>query len=91
MFIQIAQQALDQYGALSSATIYDWARENLQTGRWSFTDGVVMQEYKYTPETLPDPVVGEGYYMFPVRQYFGGEGKIIFPPQWAERKLRSRP
>jgi len=29
--------------------------------------------------------------MFPVRQYFDGEGEIIYPPQWAEQELRSRP
>jgi hypothetical protein len=23
--------------------------------------------------------------MFPVRQYFDGDGKIIFPPGWAEQ------
>lgn len=87
MFIQVAEQALAEYGTLSSATIYRWARENLQTGRWSFTGGMVMPEYKYTPETLPDPVVGPGYYMFPVRQYWSGEGKIIYPPEWAEQRL----
>lgn len=88
MFIEIARNALDEYGELSSETIYRWGKENLQTGEWSYTDGIVMEEYKYTPETLPDPVVGEGYYMFPVRQYFGGEGKVIYPPEWAEQPLR---
>lgn len=88
MFIEIAWNALDEYGELSSETIYRWGKENLQTGEWSYTDGIVMEEYKYTPETLPDPVVGEGYYMFPVRQYFEGEGKIIYPPEWAEQPLQ---
>ena len=88
MFIEIARNALDEYGELSSETIYRWGKENLQTGEWSYTDGIVMEEYKYTPETLPDPVVGEGYYMFPVRQYFEGEGKIIYPPEWAEQPLQ---
>jgi branched-chain amino acid transport system substrate-binding protein len=91
MFIQIAEQALAEYGELSSETIYGWAKENLQTGKWSYTDGIVMQEYKYTPETLPDPVVGAGYYMFPVRQYFGGEGQVVFPPEWAGRALKAKP
>jgi branched-chain amino acid transport system substrate-binding protein len=87
MFIEIARRALAEYGELSSETIYRWTRENLQTGRWSFTGGIVMPEYKYTPETLPDPVVGPGYYMFPVRQYLDGEGTIIYPPDWAEGPL----
>jgi branched-chain amino acid transport system substrate-binding protein len=91
MFIQIAQNALDEYGELSSQAIYQWGRENLQTGKWSYTGGIVMEEYKYTPETLPDPVVGEGYYVFPVRQYFNGEGKIVYPPDWAEQELKPKP
>ncbi len=91
MFIEIAQHALDDYGELTSETIYRWGRENLQTGEWSYTSGIVMEEYRYTPETVPDPVVGEGYYMFPVRQYFDGEGKIIFPPEWAEQPLVPNP
>jgi branched-chain amino acid transport system substrate-binding protein len=91
MFIRIAQHALEEHGELSSKTIYAWARENLQSGDWSYTDGIVMEAYKYTPDTLPDPVVGEGYYMFPVRQYFDGEGKIVYPPDWAEQELVPKP
>jgi branched-chain amino acid transport system substrate-binding protein len=91
MFIQIAEQALAEYGELSSQTIYTWTRENLQTGRWSYTDGIVMEEYKYTPETVPDPVVGQGYYTFPVLQYFDGEGAVIYPPEWAEEELEAKP
>ena len=91
LFIQVAQHALDEYGALSSETIYNWARENLQTGKWSYTDGIVMNEYRYTPETLPDPVVGEDFYIFPVVQYIDGVAKIIYPPEWAEQKLTAKP
>ena len=87
MFIEVAKNALEEHGELTSETIYTWAKENLQTGKWSYTDGIVMEVYQYTPDTMPDPVVGEGYYTFPVRQYFDGQGKIIFPPEWAEQKL----
>ena len=91
MFIQIAEQALAEHGELSSETVYEWARENLQKGKWSYTDGIVMEEYKYTVETMPDPVVGAGYYMFPVRQYFDGEGKVVYPPEWAVQPLEAKP
>jgi len=87
MLIQVAKNALEEHGELTGETIYTWARENLQTGEWSFTDGIIMERYRYTRETLPDPVVGRGYYVFPVRQYFDGEGKIIYPPEWAEQEL----
>jgi branched-chain amino acid transport system substrate-binding protein len=88
MFIQVAEHALEKHGELSSETVYEWARENLQTGEWAYTDGIVMERYQYTPETLPDPVVGPGYYVFPVLQYVGGEGKIVYPSEWAEEGLR---
>jgi branched-chain amino acid transport system substrate-binding protein len=50
-----------------------------------------MEEYKFTPETVPDMVVGKGYFIFPVLQYSNGEGKIIFPPEWAEKELEAKP
>ena len=91
MFIQVAQHALAKYGTLSSDTVYDWAANNLQMGAWAYTDGIVMEAYRYTPETLPDPVVGAGYYMFPVRQYFDGVGRIVYPAEWAEQPLQAKP
>jgi len=91
MFIEMAQHVLDEHDELSSESIYTWGKANLQTGKWSFTDGIVMASYTYTPETLPDPVVGKGYYIFPVRQYGRGKGRIIFPPEWAEAKLSPGP
>ena len=91
LFIQAAQHTFDEYGELTSETLYKWASENLQTGKWSYTDGIVMEEYKYTPETVPDPVVGPGYYIFPVLQYFDGVGKVVFPPEWAEQDLQAKP
>ncbi|MBS3784327.1 MAG: ABC transporter substrate-binding protein, partial [Anaerolineae bacterium] len=86
-FIQAAQQVYDSAGELSSETLADFAKNEIQTGNWSFTDGIVMEEYKYTPETVPDPIVGKGYYIFPVLQYYDGEGHVIFPPEWAEMSL----
>ena len=50
-----------------------------------------MPEYKYMPDTIPDPVVGAGYYMFPVLQYFDGESKIVFPNDIATQPLQAKP
>jgi len=91
MFIEVCKHALEEYGELNSETIYKWAKDNLQTGKWSYKGGIVMNEYKYTPETLPDPVTGAGYYIFPVLQYFDGVGKIVYPPEWAEQELSPKP
>jgi branched-chain amino acid transport system substrate-binding protein len=90
-FIALAQAVYEQTGELSSETIYNFVKDNIWTGEWTFTDGIVMSEYKTTPEDVPDPVVGKGYYIFPVLQYFDGTGKIIYPPDWAEQQLTPKP
>jgi branched-chain amino acid transport system substrate-binding protein len=90
-FIAVARQVYEEYGELSSESLHEWANENLQTGKWSYTDGIVMTEYKFMPDTVPDPIVGKGYYIFPVLQYFDGEGKVIYPPEWAVQELSPKP
>jgi branched-chain amino acid transport system substrate-binding protein len=86
-FLAVAQATYEEYGELSSEAIYNFVKDNVWTGEWTYTDGIVMNEYAATPETVPDPVVGKGYYIFPVLQYFDGEGKIIYPPEWAEQQM----
>ncbi len=90
-FIAMARATHEEYGELNKETIYNFVKNRVWTGEWSYTDGIVMNEYKYTMDTIPDMVVGKGYYIFPVLQYFDGEGKIIYPPEWADQKLASKP
>jgi hypothetical protein len=90
-FLAVAQDAYDEYGELNSEVIYNFVKDNVWTGEWTFTDGILMEEYKTTPSTKPDPVVGKGYYIFPVIQYLNGDGKTIFPPEWAELDLQLKP
>lgn len=89
MFIDIAQQVYDETGELSSETIYQFIQDKVWTGEWTYDDGIVMESYKYTMDTRPDPVVGKGYYTFPVLQYFDGEGKVVWPDEWAEQVLQA--
>ena len=91
LFLKLAQATLAQYGELNRETIYRFGKAKLWTGEFTSTSGVVMRKYQYTPETIPDPVVGRGYYMFPVIQYESGEGKVIWPPELKERELRTGP
>jgi len=86
-FIGAAQTVYENEGELTSESLANFAKNEIQTGDWSYTGGIVMEEYKYTPEVAPDPVTGEGYYTFPVLQYFEGEGHVIFPPEQAEMQL----
>jgi branched-chain amino acid transport system substrate-binding protein len=91
LFIAVANEVYKQTGELTSEGIYNFVKDKVWTGEWTYTDGIVMPEYKYTAETIPDMVVGKGYYMFPVLQYFDGEGKIIYPPDWAVQQLQAKP
>jgi len=90
-FLAVAQDAYDEYGELSSEVIYNFVQDNVWTGDWTFTDGIVMDEYATNMDVVPDPVVGKGYYIFPVLQYFDGEGKVVFPPEWAEQQMEPKP
>jgi branched-chain amino acid transport system substrate-binding protein len=78
--LKILQRTLAKYGSLSSDNIYKVARDELWTGQLTYTDGIIMNEYKFTSDSIPDPVIGKGEYIFPVIQYKGGTGQIVFPP-----------
>ncbi len=78
--LKILQRTLDKYGSLTSANIYKVGTDELWTGQLTYKDGIIMNEYKFTPDTIPDPVIGKGEYIFPVIQYKGGQGQIVFPP-----------
>jgi branched-chain amino acid transport system substrate-binding protein len=90
-FIQVAKNTLAKSGSLNKDTLYQYAKDNVVTGKDTYKDGIVMQEYKYTPETSPDPVVGKGFYTFPVLQYFGGDGKVVWPAEWKVTDLKPKP
>ncbi len=74
------QAVYDEHGEITSALIQQFVEEKVWTGEWTMTDGIVMVEYKYTDETTPDPVVGPGYYTFPVLQYEYVDGKCLGKP-----------
>jgi branched-chain amino acid transport system substrate-binding protein len=90
-FIKILNRTLEKYGKLDKETIHKIFVEEVNTGKLTFSkaDGaIIMNEYRYNAETMPDPVVAPDGYFFPVIQYEGGEGSIVFPPDWADRKLK---
>jgi branched-chain amino acid transport system substrate-binding protein len=91
LFIAAAQAVYQETGALSSETLYAFTQDEIWTGQWTFDDGIMMASYKYAPDTIPDPVVGEGFYLFPIVQSFGGEDFVVFPPAWADQPLTPPP
>lgn len=92
MALEIMQEVYDEHGELSSELIQNFIEENVWTGKWTMTDGLVMIEYKYTEETIPDPIVGPGFYTFPVLQYSYEDGKClgkpIYPIEGAVQELQ---
>lgn len=87
-FIKVMQTTLDTYGDLSTESFMKCAQEKVVTGELTYKDGTIIKEYKYTPESFPDLVVGKDYYIFPVIQYFDGKGKVIWPEELKEADLQ---
>ena len=90
-FIKVLQQALQDTGELTSDSIFKTGKDKMWTTQLTLTDGLLMEEYKFTPETLPDMVVGQGAFVFPVIQYFGGVGKTIWPEEIKEQDMQVPP
>ncbi|WP_214659039.1 ABC transporter substrate-binding protein [Candidatus Formimonas warabiya] len=78
-FIKLANETLKEYGDLNKETLFKFAQDNLWTGQITFKDTVVCPEYRYDQQSLPDPVVAEDGFIFPVVQYFDGKGTVIWP------------
>jgi len=89
-FVKILQRTLENYGQLDKETIYKTMSEEVYTGKLTYNkaDGaIIMNEYRYNMETMPDPVVDRDGYFFPVIQYKGGVGSIVYPEDWAEAEF----
>ena len=91
MLIEIMREVYDSQGTLESKLIQEFVEDQVWTGEWVLNDGIVMAEYKYTEASIPDPVVGPGFYTFPVLQYEYADGKClgksIFPVESAIAEL----
>jgi branched-chain amino acid transport system substrate-binding protein len=90
-FIKVLQTTLADYGEITSETLYKTAQQKLWTGQLTYDDGIIMSQYKFTPETIPDPVVGKGEYVFPVIQYMDGKSNVIWPDEWKTADLQAKP
>ena len=89
-FVKLLKRTLEKYGELNKETIHKVMLEEMNTGKLTYSkaDGaIIMNEYRYNMDTMPDPVVARDGYFFPVIQYKGGEGKIVYPEDWAEAEF----
>ena len=88
--LKILKRTLERDGKLDKAAVHKTMVDEVNTGKLSYTEAdgaIIMKEYKYTAATMPDPVVGPANYFFPVIQYKGGKGSIVFPQAWATKKF----
>lgn len=91
-FIKVLQTTYDDFGELSSENVYQTVKDKVWTGELTFTaeDGaIVMSEYDFSQP--PDPIVGKGYYTFPVLQYMDGDSITIWPPEFQEADIQAKP
>lgn len=87
-FIKILQQVYKDYGNLNKENIYQEGKDKVWTGQLNYTDGILMKEYNFSPQSIPDMEVGKGHFVFPVIQYFGGEGKTIWPDEIKQQDMQ---
>lgn len=93
MFIKILNRTYEKYGTLDKVNIHKIFVEEVQTGKLTFgkADGaLIMNEYRYTAESVPDPVVAKDGYYFPVIQYTNGKGEIVFPDDWKVKEFKAK-
>lgn len=93
MFIKTLQRTNELHGKLDKETIHKTMVDEVNTGKLTYgkADGaIIMNEYKYTADTMPDMVVAPDAYFFPILQYQKGKGSIIFPDDWKEKDFQQK-
>jgi branched-chain amino acid transport system substrate-binding protein len=90
-FIEIMNKTLEEQCAITSETLYKTAQDQLWTGKLTYTDGIIMSNYDFAADSIPDPVVGKGHYIFPALQYKGGEATVVWPAEVATGGITQKP
>lgn len=92
-FLEVLKQTYADFdGELSSENVYKTVQDKVWTGELTFSteDGAIVMA-KYDFSNPPDPIVGKGYYTFPVLQYMDGESVTIWPPEFQQGELQAKP
>jgi branched-chain amino acid transport system substrate-binding protein len=86
LLIKMLERAVAKHGAIDRAAVIDIMDTELMTGTLTLTaaqGAVVMDEYKWTAASAPDPVYDVDHYYFPVAQYqmdgAAPSAAIVFP------------
>jgi branched-chain amino acid transport system substrate-binding protein len=89
-FIKIANRAIDSYGTLDSETITKVGREEVATGKLTYSreEGALMHaRYGTDGANRPDPKISPKDFFFPVIQYANGKGTVVYPPEMQQGKF----
>jgi branched-chain amino acid transport system substrate-binding protein len=81
-FVKIAKRALEKYNKLDSESIYKVGSEEVATGKLTYTSAegaIIHKRYRCTAESAPDPAISPDDFYFPVIQFKGGEGNVVWP------------
>jgi len=87
-FVQIASEVYEEHGQLNGDLLHEAIWDKIRADQFTYADAIIMNEYKFSEESFPDPVVGQDYYIFPVIQYFGGESNLVWPDDWKDADLQ---
>jgi branched-chain amino acid transport system substrate-binding protein len=91
--IKIFKRTLQKYHKLDKETIHKVVVDELYTGKLTFgtKDGaLIMKNYRYDTETIPDPVIAQDAFYFPVLQYMNGKSMIVFPESWKTKDFQQK-
>ncbi|HIJ55307.1 MAG TPA: ABC transporter substrate-binding protein [Deltaproteobacteria bacterium] len=92
--IKIFQKTYEKYGKLDKESIHRFFLDEVATGKVTYnkSDGaLIMNEYRFSPESMPDAVVGKDAFAFPVIQYMNGKSSTVYPEDWKETDIKIKP
>jgi branched-chain amino acid transport system substrate-binding protein len=92
-FIKIARRALEKYGTIDKKTLHRPNLEEVIPGKLTYINkegALIMENYKFTPETAPSCIFGPQYYYYPIVQYMAGKANVVWPEAWKATDFKAR-
>ena len=82
-FFKIVEECEKAEGKVDAETLLKYGTEVVMKGGLEYTDSILQDKIVYQEGEL-DPVVGMGYYVFPILQLVGGEQIAVWPDSMKE-------
>ena len=90
--IKVFKRTFEKHKELNRTTILEVFQNEVIPGKLTYSkaDGaLIMNEYRFSPETIPDAVVARDGFYFPVLQYENGQGHIVYPDDWKDQDFKA--